>query len=147
MRKNNKNQTKAQQYEFKSKFESIVGEYLTKNNEKGELNYEVDKVVFIQPEVKRTYKPDFKIADDVYIECKGIFSLDDRKKMLWVKEQHPEKTFYILFYNAYQKLRKGSNTTYADWCDKHGFIWADWFKSGRAIPIEWFSNNNNKNGE
>ncbi len=137
--------TKAQQYDFKSKFEGIVGDYLLK--EKGDLQYEVDAIQFTQPEVKRKYKPDFKIADNIYVECKGIFSLDDRKKMLWVKEQHPNKTFYILFYNAHQKLRKGSNTTYADWCDKHGFIWADWFRSGRAIPQEWFSDNNNNKGE
>lgn len=130
---------KKSQYEFKSKFEAVVGDYLTNNNEKGELHYEVDALKFIQPEVQRSYKPDFKIADNVYIECKGIFSVEDRKKMLWVKEQHPEKTFYLLFYNAYQKLRKGSKTTYAEWCDKHGFIWADWFKSGRTIPTEWFN--------
>ncbi len=141
MRKNNnKNRSKLNQYEFKSKFESIVGDYI-QEQERG-LQYEVDNLPYTQPEVKRKYKPDFKIADDVYIECKGIFSLEDRKKMLLVKEQHPDKVFYILFYNAHQKLRKGSKTTYAEWCDKHGFIWADWFKSGRSIPKEWFDNNN-----
>lgn len=143
MRRQKKN-NKLQQYDFKSKFEEIVGEYLTNNNEKGELQYEVDTIPYTQPEVKRKYKPDFKIADNVYVECKGIFSLDDRKKMLWVKEQHPEKTFYLLFYNAHQKLRKNSSTSYADWCDKHGFIWADLFKSGRSIPQEWFKEDNNE---
>ncbi len=145
MRKNNKN--KGAQYKFKSKFEELVSSHLEEKERRA--SYEVDTLSYTQPEVQRKYKPDFKIADNVYIECKGIFSLDDRKKMLWVKEQHPEKTFYILFYNAYQKLRKGSSTTYADWCDKHGFIWADWFKSGRSIPIEWFisKDNNGQNNQ
>ena len=133
-RKNNNN--KKQQYEFKSKFEELVSSHL--QEQERENKYEVDTIPYIQPEVKRKYKPDFKIADNVYIECKGIFSLDDRKKMLLVKEQHPEKKFYILFYNAYQKLRKGSKTTYAEWCEKHGFAYADWFRSGRQIPLEWF---------
>jgi hypothetical protein len=133
---------KKEQYAFKSKFEGLVDSFL--QAEKGESLYEVDTLAFLQPAVHRKYKPDFKIADNVYVECKGIFSLEDRKKMLWIKEQHPEKQIYLLFYNAYQKLRKGSNTTYADWCDKHGFIWADWFRSGRAIPSEWFPENKNK---
>ncbi len=140
-----KNNNKKQQYDFKSKFEETVSSHL--QEQEREIQYEVDTIPFLQPEVKRKYKPDFKIADNVYVECKGIFSVEDRKKMLWVREQHPDKTFYILFYNAYQKLRKGSTTTYAEWCDKHGFIWADWFKSGRSIPKEWFSNNNNNKGE
>jgi len=31
-------------------------------------------------------------------------------------------------------LRRGSPTTYAMWCDKHGIKWAD-FRKG--IPQEW----------
>ena len=45
-------------------------------------------------------------------------------KMLWVKEQHPDKQFYMLFMNANNKIRKGSPTTYGDWATKKGFIWA-----------------------
>ena len=38
----------------------------------------------------------------------------------------------MLFYNANQKIKKGSKTSYADWCDKHGIKWAD-----KKIPPEW----------
>ncbi len=132
--------SRKKEFEFKSKFEGVVAEYLGED-----VQYEVDTIPFIQREAKRKYKPDFRIAENTYIECKGIFSVDDRKKMLWVKEQHPDKKFFLLFYNAHQKLRKGSNTSYADWAEANGFEWADWFRSGRKIPDEWLvSNNKNK---
>lgn len=113
--------SKKKQNEFKSRFEGYVAEYLGEG-----YQYEVKKLDFVQPQQKRKYTPDFQIAENTFIECKGIFSADDRKKMLWVREQHPDKTFLLLFYNANQKLRKGSSTSYSDWADKNGFIWADW---------------------
>lgn len=131
--------SRKKEFEFKSKFEKVVSDFLGIGGE-----YEVDTIPFIQPEAKRKYKPDFRIAENIYIECKGIFSVEDRKKMLWVKEQHPDKTFYLLFYNAHQRLRKGSKTTYAQWAEDNGFEWADWFKSGRKVPDEWLNNNNKK---
>lgn len=96
--------------------------------------YEPDTLPFIQPEVKRRYTPDFKLRDKVYIEAKGLFTASDRKKMVWVKEQYPDYTFYMLFQNARTRLTKGSKTSYADWCDKNGFQWAH-MPSG--IPKEW----------
>ena len=38
----------------------------------------------------------------------------------------------FLFYNANQKIKKGSKTSYADWCDKKGIKWAH-----KHIPREW----------
>lgn len=133
--------SKKKQNEFKSKFEGYVAEYLGED-----YQYEVAKLDFIQPQQKRKYTPDFQIAENTFIECKGIFSADDRKKMLWVREQHPDKTFLLLFYNANQKLRKGSSTSYSDWADKNGFVWADWYKEGRKIPDNWLINNNKNKG-
>ena len=49
-----------------------------------------------------------------------------------IKEQYPEIDFRIVFYNANQKIKKGSKTTYAMWCDKHGIKWAN-----KTIPPEW----------
>ncbi len=131
--------SKKKQFEFKSRFEGYVADYLGED-----AQYEVDTLAFIQPEAKRKYKPDFRIAENTYIECKGIFSVEDRKKMLWVKEQHPEKQIYLLFYNANAKLRKGSKTSYADWAEANGFVWADWYKEGRKIPSTWLTTTNNK---
>ena len=38
----------------------------------------------------------------------------------------------MVFYNANQKIKKGSKTSYAMWCDKHNIKWAN-----KIIPDEW----------
>lgn len=116
---------------MRSKFEEHVAAAL------GELvEYEPERLPFLQPEQKRNYIPDFRYKDspNIYIECKGRLTAPDRKKMLMVKEQHPDKVFRILFQNASIRLTKRSKTTYADWADKHGFEWADY---RRGIPKSW----------
>lgn len=98
------------------------------------VEYEPDKLPFVQPIQKRYYVPDFKLKDKVYIEAKGRLTPQDRKKMLWVKEQYPDYTFFLLFGNASNKLTKKSKTTYAMWAEKHGFKWCD-VRDG--IPKTW----------
>ena len=116
---------------YKSKFEVSIAEVLG-----DQVIYEPDKLKFVQPSKNRNYIPDFKIVSSgIYIEAKGKFTFEDMDKMLWVKEQHPDKQFYILFMNASNKVRKGSKTTYGDWATKHGFIWADW--RTQKVPPEW----------
>ena len=114
---------------FRSMFEKDVAEKLGEGAE-----YEPDRIPFTQPAKKRSYTPDFKLRDKVYIECKGLLSAEDRAKMVWVRDQNPELTIFILFQNANVKIRKGSKVTYGDWADKAGFKWAD-FRSG--IPKDW----------
>lgn len=71
-----------------------------------------------------TYLPDFvDIENKHIIEAKGLFDADDRRKMLAVKNQYPDYKIEIWFQNPKLKLNKGSKTTYADWCDKHGIEW------------------------
>ena len=48
-------------------------------------------------------------------------------------KQYPAIEFRMLFYNANQKSKKGSKTSYADWCDKHNIKWAN-----KIIPLEWY---------
>ena len=115
---------------YKSKFEAQVAKVLPKK-----VKYEADVIHFVQPEKKRKYIPDWKIRDKVYIETKGKLDLEARQKHIWIKEQRPDITVYFLFMNAFNRIRKGSKTTYADWCEANGFEWAD-FKMG--IPKEWF---------
>jgi hypothetical protein len=86
--------------------------------------------------VTHTYTPDFPLTDTVFIEVKGYFKAADRAKHLAVKEQHPDKKIYFLFANSKNKLNKNSNTTYGDWCRKHGFEFAD-IKDG--IPATWLT--------
>ena len=66
------------------------------------------------------------------IETKGRWTTEDRKKHLLIKDQHPELDIRFVFQNPKGKIRKGSKTTYADYCDKHGILWAD-----KEIPNEW----------
>ena len=84
--------------------------------------YETDKLRYIKPESYHIYTPDFKVGD-TYYETKGIWDSDDRKKMLLVKDQYPNNTFVLVFYNPNYRIYKGSKTTYAAWCESHGFEW------------------------
>ena len=97
-----------------------------------EPNYEGIKFDYIIPESKHVYTPDFPVCKRIVIETKGRWVLEDRQKMLLLMEQHPEIEFRMVFYNANQKIKKGSKTSYADWCDKHNIKWAN-----KQIPEEW----------
>lgn len=95
-------------------------------------NYESRQFEYIVPESKHIYTPDFPVSPHIVIETKGRWVLEDRQKMLLVIEQYPDIDFRIVFYNANQKIKKGSKTSYAMWCDKHGIKWAN-----KTIPREW----------
>lgn len=105
-------------------------------NKKFRADYEPDSFQYTVEET-RTYTPDFRIqrkGDNgvFYIEYKGILDLETRKKMVRVRDQHPSLDIRFVFQKADNKIRKGSPTSYGDWCDKNGFIWAD-----NKIPKEW----------
>jgi len=114
---------------FRSKFESQVRKLLPKW-----VKYEAKTIHFKQPEKDRKYNPDWMVNDTTFIESKGKFTREDRQKHLWLREQHPELTIYMFFMNAFNKIHKGSSTTYADWCEANNIEWAD-FKMG--IPKKW----------
>ena len=120
--------------DYRSKFEKTTAETLEGLGIS--YLYEKEKIKYVKPVTNHTYTPDFRIEScDWYIECKGLFTAEDRKKHLYIKEQGgPEIRF--LFYNAHAKLRKGSPTSYANWCDKNGFEWAH-----KIIPEEWLNVN------
>lgn len=79
----------------------------------------------------RKYTPDFKVGD-IRIECKGRLTADDRKKLLLVKEQHPEIDLRLVFMYPNNKLTARSKTRYWEWAEKNGFKWAD-----KGVPKEW----------
>lgn len=106
---------------YKSGFEMDVAAFYGK-----QVEYEPTVIPFVQPEVKRKYLPDFRIKENVFIETKGKLALEDRKKHLWIKEQHPEITIIFLFQNSQNKLTRRSNTTYGDWCDANQIPWFCW---------------------
>jgi hypothetical protein len=96
------------------------------------VEYETKKIKYVIPESVHTYTPDFELPNGIIIETKGRFLNDDRKKHLYIKSQKPEYDIRFVFSNSLAKLNKGSKTTYADWCNKHGFLFAD-----KLIPEEW----------
>jgi hypothetical protein len=80
----------------------------------------------------KTYTPDFKLPNGIIIESKGRFVQADRKKHLIIQDQHPFLDIRFVFSNSRSKLYKGAKSTYGDWCNKHGFLYAD-----KRIPDEW----------
>lgn len=94
--------------------------------------YESMKIQYLQPEKKRKYTPDFILPNGIIIETKGRFIPEDRQKHLLIKEQHPDLDIRFVFTNPNTPIRKGSNTTYAMWCQRNGFMFA-----ARSIPEAW----------
>ena len=96
------------------------------------FTYETTKINYMVPATLHTYTPDFVLSNGIIIESKGLFSVEDRKKHLLVKAQHPELDIRFVFQNPHNRLYKGSPTTYAMWAEKNGFKWAR-----KTIPAEW----------
>jgi Autographiviridae endonuclease I len=118
---------------FKSKFEQHVAALFRRRKVK--FVYEADTFPFVQPAIARKYTPDFYIPKTgIYVESKGKLTIEDRKKMLWVKETYPDLRLVMLFQRASNPIRKGSKTTYGDWATANGFDWADW---ADGIPERW----------
>lgn len=119
---------------YNSGFEENTAAYL---REKGiPFEYEKHKISYIVPSRGAKYTPDFYITTrsgkTIICETKGQFVTADRQKMILVKQQHPDLDIRIVFSNPNTKISKQSNTTYAMWCEKHGFPYAS-----KVVPTEW----------
>jgi hypothetical protein len=95
--------------------------------------YEEDVVEYTTPPKAHKYHPDFRLPNGIYIESKGRFVTADRQKHLLVKAQHPELDIRFVFQSPNSRISKTSKTTYAAWCEKHGFQYAK-----KHVPKEWF---------
>jgi len=96
------------------------------------VKYEELKISYSVPESLHTYTPDFELPNGIIIESKGRFVAADRKKHLLIKQQYPHLDIRFVFSNSKAKINKGSKTSYADWCNKFGFLYAD-----KLIPKDW----------
>lgn len=94
--------------------------------------YEQHKIPYTKPAKASKYTPDFLLPSGVFVETKGRFITEDRQKHLLIKAQHPDIEIRFVFSNSKQRISKTSKTTYADWCLKHGFKFAD-----KLIPQKW----------
>lgn len=115
---------------FRSGLEEKVGAQLERLGIKAE--YETTKIKYLKPAKNATYCPDFILPNGIIIETKGRFITQDRQKHLLIKDQYPHYDIRFVFSNSRQKISKQSKTTYAMWCEKHGFLYAD-----ETIPTEW----------
>ena len=120
---------------YRSGLEETIADQLRSNEI--EVLYETDRIHYVIPARQAKYTPDFKLPKKDgfwYCEGKGLWAVADRAKHLLIKKQHPDIDIRFVFSNARSKLYKGSKTTYADYCEKHGFKWAH-----QVIPDEWIA--------
>ncbi len=97
--------------------------------------YEQEKITYTQPARQAKYTPDFKLPKKggfFYVETKGRWLTADRHKHLLIKQQFPDIDIRFVFSSQNSKLYKGSKTTYAMYCERHGFKYAHKF-----IPDSW----------
>ncbi len=89
--------------------------------------YEESTIKYVMPESHHTYTPDFKPFENktLYLETKGRWEASDRKKMKLILQQHPDKTFIMIFGRSLNTITKKSKTTYGMYCDKIGLAWVD----------------------
>ena len=124
----------ARKHGYRSGLEDKISEQL-KTTDKV-WSYESEKLKYTIPERQATYTPDFilikKNGEKMYIETKGRFTAVDRKKHLLVKLSNPDIDIRLLFQTPNNKITKNSKTTYADWADKNGYLWA-----AKEIPSSW----------
>ena len=114
---------------YRSGFEQTLANQLKRSG----VAFEYETVKLEYKKVA-TYTPDFILPNGIIIEAKGLWTVEDRTKHLLVREQHPHLDIRLVFMNAFNKIRKGSNTTYARWCEKKNILYAN-----KTIPKSWLS--------
>ena len=115
-----------------SKYKSGLEEQVAKLLEGLGVSYEYEscKVPYT---IQHHYHPDFILPNHVHLEAKGYWSAPDRRKIAAVKKDNPDLDLRMVFQAPYNKISKGSKTTYAIWCEKHDIPWT----SFQDIPLDW----------
>lgn len=106
----------------RNKFEAKIFKQLTKN--KVSFKYESEKIPYI---FSGYYLPDFVIKTKtgfIYIETKGYFRPEHKRKLVAVKKLNPKLDIRLVFYSEKEKDIK--------WAVKNGFRYAV-----DVIPQEW----------
>ena len=113
---------------FRSKLEERVADLLSNLG----ISYEYESTL-VPYVIQHNYSPDFLLPSGVFLECKGYWAPEDRRKIKAVKEQNPNIEILMIFQAPYNRISKSSKTTYAQWCDRHGIRWSSY----QEIPIDW----------
>ena len=115
----------------KAKLRSGLEDRIAAQLEEAGITYEYEKLK-VPYSIPHTYNPDFILENGIIVEGKGLFTSEDRTKHLAVKKEHPHLDVRFVFSRSSSALYKGSKSTYASWCEKHGFPYAD-----KLIPEAW----------
>ena len=113
---------------FRSNLEKNIADLLTGLGVSYE--YESEKLSYT---IEHNYTPDFVLPNYIYLEAKGYWDPEDRRKILAVKKCNPDIDIRMVFQSPYNTISKKSKTTYAKWCDRHDIPWSSY----QEIPIEW----------
>lgn len=120
----------------RNSFETRILEALSEKLGKDGVSYERKRIKYTTDHV---YIPDFELTESgILIETKGngrSWSPQVRKKMLAVRDQHPELDIRFVFYKdgEFGPVRvDGTKMTQGEWCVKHGFKYAI-----QNVPDEW----------
>lgn len=119
-------------YGFRSGLEERVAEQLDQLGV--EYTYEKLKLKYTKPASSHVYTPDFVLSNGIIVETKGRFLAPDRQKHILVKRHNPDLDIRFVFSNSNARISKSSKTTYAMWCRKYGYKYAD-----KTIPEEWLN--------
>jgi len=107
---------------LKNKFEKSVARRLRRSKLK--FTYESERIPYV---LACHYLTDFIIETPlgrIYLEAKGYFRREDKRKLVAVKKQHPSIDLRILFYRSDKRNIK--------WAEKNGIKYAI-----SKIPPEW----------
>ena len=113
---------------FRSKLEESVASLLEGLGISYE--YETERLSYV---IEHRYTPDFKLPNYKYLEVKGYWDAEDRRKILAVKKDNPDIDLRMVFQSPYNTISRKSKTTYAQWCEKLKIPWT----SFNNIPLDW----------
>ena len=113
---------------FRSGLEEKVADLMVELGVKYE--YESTKVPY---QIMHSYTPDFLLPNGIFLEIKGYWDAEGRRKMRNVKQQHPELDIRMVFQSPFNTISKKSKTTYAKYCEKLNIPWTSWAN----IPLNW----------
>lgn len=116
---------------FRSKYEGQVSESLS--SRAPDAKYEAVRIPY--QVIRNTfYVPDWILPKQaIVLEAKGWFRPADRTKMLLLKQQYPALDIRLVLQTPQKRLTSKSRTTYAAWCEQHGFPWC----KGPELPPDW----------
>lgn len=124
-------------HNYRSGLERAVAKDLKAHGQS--FGYETLIVPYTQPATQRRYTPDFFLPNGIIIEAKGRFTVGARQKHKMIQDCHPDLDIRFVFSRSSNTISKRSKTTYAKWCEDHGFLYAD-----KVIPQEWMDEGPNE---